>query len=307
MANDTTGLFQTLVVPASVDAAQFLRFQNAFLQAIYWDYQPIVASPYKDLTVTVPQVSEGDVADIGSGSIEPTDTKNNNFTITLDRHYSSSWVIKDMDSIRTPQDLSSKYILPRLEAVKRKMNRGIASLVTTTNFNSYSLISGAGADVFQRTDLAGCWKNLAAAGAPLDDVLNLAFLTSVTAYGNMTSDTNFSQQSIVGTSVSEAALQNARLMPLLGAMPYWDQHLAQYNAGDEPGIFMHRYAIAGVTADPPKAGPGVETTTMMIADKVPVQLQFGYSMEHVGWLFHMHCYWGTKVVRPELGSLVQTA
>jgi hypothetical protein len=307
MPNSTTGLFQTLVVPATAEAAQNLVFQNAFLGAIYWDYQPITAVPYQTLNVPIPDVNEGDVADIGAGSITPTDTTHSNVAITLDKHFSSSWVIKSWDQVRTPQDLATKYISPRLEAVRRKMNRSIAGLVTTGNFGTYSLISGSGADVFQRADLSGCWKNLAGAGVPLDDSTKLSFLTSVAAYGNMLGDSNFSQESIVGMTAAQAAQQQARLMPLLGARPYFDQHIGKFNANKEPGIFMHKYAIAGVTANPPSAGGAVQEVTMMIADKVPVQLQFGYSIEHVGWIFHMHCYWGVKVARPDFGSLTETA
>ena len=307
MANTTTGLFQTLVVPATAEAAQNLVYQNAFLGAIYWDYQPITAVPYQTLNVPIPDVSEGDVSDIGAGTINPTDTAHTNVAITLDRHFSSSWVVKDWDKIRTPQDLATKYVSPRLEAMKRKMNRSIAELVTTTNFATYSLISGAGADVFQRADLSGCWKNLAGQGVPLDDNQNLSFLTNVTAYGNMLGDSNFSQESIVGVSAATAAQQQAKLMPLLGARPYFDQHIAAYNSGKQPAIFMHRYAIAGVSADPPSAGGAVQEINFTIADKVPVQLQFGYSIEHVGWLFHLHCYWGVKVARADFGSLTETA
>lgn len=307
MANDTAGLFQTLVAPAAATAAQHLVFQNAFLSAIYWDYQPVVASPYQTLSVTVPSVSEGDVSDIGAGGLTPTDTKHSSSSITLDKHFSSSWVIKSFDGVRSPQDLTAKYIAPRLEALKRKMNRSIAALVTAANFNSYSLISGAGADVFQRADLAGCWKNLAGAGAPLDDAANLSFLTTTTAYGNMTSDTTFAQESMVGIRASEIAFQQARLAPLLGARVYWDQHLANFNASKEAGIFMHRYAIAGVTADPPSSGGAVNEMTILIADRVPVQLQFAYSLPDQGYLFNLHCFWGVKVVRPELGSITETA
>ena len=307
MANTTTGLFQTLVVPATAEAAQHLTYANAFLDAIYWDYRPIAATPYQTLNVPIPNVNEGDVADIGANTITPTDTDHANVAITLDKHFSSSWVIKAWDQIRTPQDLAAKYISPRLESLRRKMNRSIAELVTTTNFSSYSLISGSGADVFQRADLSACWKNLAGSGVPLDDVNNLSFLTNVTAYGNMLGDSNFAQESIVGVTAAQAAQQQARLMPLLGARPYFDQHIAAFNSGKQPGIFMHRYAIAGVTADPPSAGGAVQEVTMMIAGRVPVQLQFAYSIEHVGWLFHLHCYWGVKVARADFGSLTETA
>ena len=129
MANDTAGLFQTLVAPAAATAAQHLVFQNAFLRAIYWDYKPVVASPYKYLSVTVPTVSEADVADIGAGGLTPTDTAHSAFTITLDRHFSSSWVVKSFDDIRSPQDLSAKYIAPRLEALKRRIEAALGQLL----------------------------------------------------------------------------------------------------------------------------------------------------------------------------------
>src|SRR4051812_38342347 len=113
-------MFQTLLT-AATDAAAILRFRNAFLDAIYWDYQPIVAVPYQNLTVIVPTVSEGDVVDIGGGPLQPTDTDHGTATITLDHHFSSSFVVKSWDQIRTPVDLQKKYIAPRFEALKRKM------------------------------------------------------------------------------------------------------------------------------------------------------------------------------------------
>lgn len=305
MANTTTGLFQTLVAGMS-QAAEHVKFRNAFLDTIYWDYQPVVATPAKDLNVIVPTVSEGDVTDIGGGVLQPTDTDHSSVTITLDKHFSSSFVIKDWDQVRTPVALSQKYLQPRLEALKRKMNRSIALLVNTTNFADYTLVSGSGADVFARADLATCWYNLTNAGVPVDDTANLFFITNPLAYSNMLASTAFTQESLVGVSAAEAGLQRAVLFNQYGATVMYDQHIANYNSNKQAGILFHRYAIAGVTADPPAGGPGVDEMSMMIGP-VPVQVQMQYSMKDQGWLINIHCFWGVKVVRSAYASLLETA
>jgi len=304
VANDTTGLFHTIVAATS-QAAAHLQYRNAFLDAIYWDYQPIVAIPYSTLTVVIPTVSEGDVTDIGNGPINPTDTRNSTASIVLDKHFSTSFVIKSWEQIRTPVQLRDKYIAPRLEAFKRKMNRGIAELVNTTNFATYTLISGSGADVFDRADIAGAWANLAGAGVPVDDSGNMSLITNVTAYSKMLAATTFNQESIVGVSEAEAVQRRAVIEQQYGARVYWDQHIGVYNSGKQPGILMHRYAMAGVTADP-ASNPDIDETTIMVG-KVPLQVQMEYSLKDQGHIVHMHAYWGIKVVRADFGSLIETA
>lgn len=305
MANDTASLFQTLVAATSV-ASEHVKYRNAFLDAIYWDYQPVVATPYQTLNVLIPTVSEGDVADIGAGDLTPTDTDHDPVAIVLDRHYSSSFVIKAWDQVRTPVALAQKYIEPRLEALKRKINRSIAELVTTTNFATYSLISGSGADVFARADIAGAWNNLAGGGVPVEDTRNMTFITNTLAYSNMLASTSFTSEAVVGVTEAEASLQRAVLANQFGARVLYDQHIANYNSGKQAGIYMHRHAIAGVTADPPPSGQGVEEMAMMLGP-VPVQVQMQYSLINQGWLINIHCYWGVKVARAAYASLLETA
>lgn len=306
MANDTSGLFQTLVAAATM-ASENVKFRNAFLSTIYWDYRPVEAAVGRSLEINIPTVSEGDVTDIGSGDLQPTDTDHDNVTITLDKHFSSSWIIKSWDQIRTPENLATKYLQPRLEALKRKMNRSIAQLITTTNFATHTLISGSSADVFDRADIASAWQNLFDAGVPVDDTANMAFVTNGTAYGKMLAATAFTSEAVVGVNASEASLQRAVLFNQYGAMVIPDQHIAVYNSGKQPGIFFHRHAIAGVTANPPSSGPGIDEMSMMVGTNVPVQFQAQYNMLKQGWVFNLRCFWGVKVVRAAYGSLLETA
>lgn len=307
MANDTTGLFQSLVAGASM-AARELRYQNAFLDSIYWDYKPEAQSPFTSLYVTVPTVNEGDVVDIGSGTLQPADTNHSSVTISFDKHFSSSFIIKDWDRARTPVNLKEKYIQPKLEGLMRKVNSTIAALVNTTNFSTYTLISGSGADLFNRADISGAWKNLAEAGAPLEDDGNMCLVTNATAFANMLSDANFINQYIVGDGAAVDAQQRAKVRTLYGCDVKFDQHIAVYNSGKQPGIMMHRYAIAGVTA--PLLSPddsSVKTMSFKLKGKLPVQMQTQYSLKDQGWLVNLHTWWGVKVVRPELASLLETA
>jgi hypothetical protein len=307
VANDTGGLFQTLVAGASL-ASQELHYQNAFVDAIYFDYKPEPQQPYTGLNVIIPSVNESDVTDVGSGPLQPADTNHSNVQIPFDKHFSTSFVIKAWDVVRTPVDLKTKFIKPKLEALLRKVNRTLAALVTTTNFPTYTLISGSGADLFNRSDITGAWKNLAGAGAPTEDDGNMFFITNPTAYGNMLSDTNWIQAYAVGDANAISAQRSAKMRTQYGCELRYDQHIANYNSGKQAGIFMHRYSIAAVTSPPmPSGDPSVKETTFRLKGQLPVQMQMQYSLKDQGWLINLHSWWGCKVVRPELASLIETA
>jgi hypothetical protein len=308
VANPTTGLFQT-VVAASNAAASNLQFKNSFVDAIYWDYQPVVATPFTVLNVIVPTVNEGAVVDIQSGPIQPVDYSYNQAAITLNRNFSVSIVVKDWDKVRTPADLQRIFIQPNLEALLRKINRTIVGLFTAANFPNYTLFTGnsATASDFSRTDIGTAWQNLVNAGVPVDtDAGNVHLLVNPLSYATMLADNNFNQQFIVGDVAAVNAQQKARLTSLYGATVAYDQMLTPFNAGHQPAVLMHRYAVAAVTANPPPGGGNIMETYIKLKNQIPVQIQFGYSLQDQGWVIHMHACWGLAVVRPEMASLFQS-
>jgi hypothetical protein len=300
-------MFQTLVAASSA-ASQNLTFPNAFVKSVYWDYQPVVASPYTTLNVLIPTVNEGNVVDIQAGPIQPVDYTYNSVSITFDKHFSESFVIKSWDQIRTPADLERLFVRPALEALFRKVNRTIAAQFTSTNFNSYTTVTGAGTSAWARADLTKAWNNLANAGVPVGDTANMAFITAPRAYGNLLSDSTFIYQYIVGEQNRAAAQDEAKLRTIYGCNVQWDPHLTAASGTADTGCFFHRYAIACVTANPPSNNsPAVEETTIMVGDYMPVQIQMAYSMQDQGWVIHLHFYWGLKVARPEMGQYMVTS
>lgn len=320
--NQLGGLFQTLVAAAS-QAAENLTYENALVDAIYWNFKPVVATPNTTLNVIIPTVNEADVADIGNGPLSPTDTDHNSVSVPFNRHFSTSFIIKSWDQSRTPQDLERTYLRPRMEALLRAVNKTIAGLITTTNFGTsatpvagYSLITGATSQYFVRSDINQCWENLVNEGVPTDDPGNLFFITSPTAYGGMLGDQTMSYQYIVGDRTAQEVQQRAKLALIFGAEPRYDQHFGQltvangFTSGRQPGALLHRYAIAGVTAQPAPTDQQqgtVQEQIIWLKNVLPVQMQVGYSLPQQGTIVHLHCYWGCTVARADFASLIQSA
>lgn len=302
MANTLDNLFQTLLA-ATNDSARVLKFQNTFIESIFWGNEPVAAAPYTTLNVIVPTVDESDVNDIGGGPLQPSDTRHGGFPVSLNKRFSTSFIVKTWDQGRSAADLRSIYVDARLEAFARKINRTIAAIVNTTNFANYTIISGAGADKFERADLTNAWVNLANIGAPMER-LNLT--TSALAYGNMLGDSNFINQYIVGDTAAVAAQQRAKLMTLYGANVRYDQHLEKFNSGKEPGVMYHPYAIAGLRREPTMLGSPVNESVVNVFG-IPVLVQMEPQMKDGGWLVNYEAWWGVAPARTELATLLQTA
>lgn len=308
--NNLDAMFQTLVAANSAMQDAF-SFENTFIDSIYWDNRSIAASPFTNLNVIVPNVFESDTVDISSGPIQPTDLNDYYFQVPFDKNYSNSFVIKEWDQGRTPMEIMRKFVQPRIEGFRRKINHTIAPLFNTTNFPNYSIISGAGADVFQRADIAKAWVNLAAVGVPLDDVRNVSFTTSPLAYGNMMAATEFLQQYVVTDSVAKSVQQKAQMVPAYGAQVRYDQHLTPWTAGQEPGVLYHRYAVAGVTAPVAtmanQGAASVVKESSLRVGPIDLRMQVWYSPDDQGVKVHYNCWWGVAPARKECVVLLQTA
>ena len=308
MANSTASLFQTVLAAANL-ATESLRYKNAFADAIYWDMKPVVATPFTVMNVIIPTVNEGGVVDIQSGPLQPVDYSYNPASIPLNKNFSVSIVVKSWDQVRTPADLQRLFIQPNMEALLRKINRTIVGLFNAANFPAYALFTGTSttASDFTRADIGVAWQNLVNAGVPVDtDPANVRMLVNPLSYSTMLSDSAFNQQFIVGETAAIQAQQKAVLQMLYGATVDYDQMMVPFNAGHQPAILMHKYAVAGVTAFPPPLGGEIMESYVKLKNVIPVQIQFAPSMQDQGWVIHMHAMFGIAVVRPEMASLFQS-
>jgi hypothetical protein len=313
--NPNANLFMTVL--AAQNAAQdVLKFENTFLERIYWDHRPQVAQPYETLRIVVPTLNEGNVVDIGLGPLQPTDYSYLTADVKLKHNFADTYVVKEWDAVRTSIDLQTKFFAPRFEEMLRAMNRSAIALMIASNFStsgtppSYTLFTGTGTvpNQITRADLATAWTNLANAGVPMGNA-DVSLIVNPFTFGQFLADNNFTQALYVGDAAAVAAQQRAMLAPMLGVVPYYDQMLAAFNAGKAPAVMMHKYAIAGVTArlGTNTARPGVYETVVYLKGVIPCRIQIAYSLTDQGDIVNFGCLCGFAVVRPDMASLFQSA
>lgn len=304
MANSTDKLFMTLLAATS-EASQALKYQNTFIESIFWKHKPVVAAPYTVLNVIVPTVNEANTVDIGSGPLQPHDLAHTSYPVPLNHNFSTSFKVGSWDQSLTPYDMRKEYIDAELEGFARKINRLIASLFTAANFPNYSIVGGAGADAWARADLSAMWANLANAGVP--DMQRTHFVTSTLAYSNMLADSTFINQYIVGEGAAVQAQQKAKLSTQYGASVEYDQHLAKFSAGKEPGVLYHPYAVAGVKQAPVYLNAaGIKESSVDVFG-IPTVVQMAPDIKDQGWIINYRAGFGVAPARTEMATLGQTA
>jgi hypothetical protein len=300
-----TGIFETLVVPAGIEAAKALRYTKAAISSIFWGYRSTHGTIGQTMNINIPVVNQGNVSDIGSGAIKPMPRDHNTVPIVLGLHPSNSFPIQNWDQVRTPIELQELYMEPAMEELLRQCNSYVTSLFTAANFNSNPTVTSTVANEFARADLAGMWGTLTNLGVRTDDVRNLQFLTNPISYATMFADTSFYSAQIVGEDEAKRVQHMALVAPQLNATLKFDQQMTPVG-GKYPGVFFHRFAVAGVTVIPPANDTGgfVKETFLTPFPEVPgfrIQLQMWYDPNAQGHMIHMHAMLGVKLVRPEMG------
>lgn len=311
MPNQLTGIFETLIAPAAIEAAAALKYTKATLGSIFWDYQSTHGSIGQTLNVNIPVVNQGDTSDIGSGPLQPSDTDHTTVAIVISNHPSVSFIIRDWDKVRTPVQLRTLYMQPKLESLLRYTDQLLTSQITPANFNYYPPVTSTVANEFARADLATMWANLAQAGVPVYDSGNLFMLTNPVVYSTMFADQSFYQAYVVGETAAEQIQQKALVVPQLNAVVKFDQQIGKDVNSKQTGLFFHKYAMAGLCVVPPSnkgIGPIEETYIRPVGDApgFVVQVQAQYDIMEQGTVINMHTMLGTKVTRPEYGSYGHT-
>ena len=309
MSNNLTGLFETVIAAAS-KAALAPKFKCAFLDSIYTDYRSQYGEVGQTVNINIPIINENTVNNIGNGAIITSDLNHTPTTLVINQNLQTAVIIKSFDQNRTVQDLQALYMDGKIEDIRRKINRAIANLATPTNFSTYSTITSAATNAFQRVDIAAGWKNLTNAGAPINPQ-DMFFITTPTAYSTMMSDTsstgNFVQQYVVGDQAAQAA-RDAYLMPMYQTQLLYDQQ-AVVTSAKQTGLYFHRYAIGAVPVlQKPMDNPAIQESTIYLGSNPageptwPVKIQMWADPEGQGMKINLMAMFALSVVRPEFGS-----
>jgi hypothetical protein len=315
MSNNLSGIFET-VVAAGARAAAAPKFKNAFLDAIYTDWQSGYGKVGNTININIPIVNENAVNNVGNGNIIVSDTNHTSVQLTINQNLQEAFVIKAFDQNRTVEELQSLYMDGWIESIKRKINRSIANLATSSVFSNYTTITSAATNSFQRADIAAAWNNLTSAGAPIN-VEDMFFVTTPKAWSIMTSDTssagNFVQQYVVGEQAAEAARQG-HLMPAYMTQLKYDQQAIVTSAGKQTALYFHRYAIGAVPVlAQPLNDPYIQESVIYLGSTPdgkgtwPLTIQMWNDPYNQGKVVNLMAMFALGVPRPEFGSYLISA
>lgn len=303
MANNVSGIFETLVVPAATASAQAARYRNPMIDYCFVDYRGITGTIGQTMNINIPIVDETDVNQIGNGPIQLTDTNHTPKSITINTNMSDSKRIQQFDQIRTPLDLQRLYTDAMVESVLRKTNRQIANLVTSASATATnSSQTGTLLDELSRADVATAWGTLIGQGAPEVEG-DLFCVTHHVPYAKALADTtnNWIQQYVIGQPAAEKVQQTARFMPQYGMLLDYDQTMPLAPSVHYYAFAFHRFAIGLLPVLQPQADTGgyVRETTIYPRPDMPFRIQLWYDPTAQGYVLHINCVFGLAVIRPE--------
>jgi hypothetical protein len=248
MPNTVSGFYQTLVAAAS-EASATLVGQTTFLDQVQLDYKPEAATLGQTLNVVIPSQTTGSVTDIGLTDFTITDTGETTVPIVFNSHPALAYVIRDFEQFNSPLSIRAAFLDSYIKGIAEYVNTDIVSLITPTNFNSYTPLQSA---IFRQVDGPSMIQGvatLANAKVPVGDLGNFFLTAHPTPYFNMAGATFWSANSQVGYQIATEVRRKAMLGEQFGAMTEYDQampgNVATAVTGTSVGVTSASTAVTG--------------------------------------------------------------
>ena len=214
MANTISAFFENLVAATS-GFNRAVVGETSFLDGVYTAVQPEVAG--RDAkTITIPFPDFGSFTDWGSTDPTFTDVAPSSVVLDFVNHPGAGTVIRDLEEWQTGVDIREKFLDPMYMRAAEYLNSQLAGLITAANFNVNPVIAGATAAAVSTTEIVNAWDLLADQKVPLGNIEDLNLFVHNNVKRRMLTDTNFTQESMVGINAAEASRQKASLRPAFG-------------------------------------------------------------------------------------------
>lgn len=309
MSSPGTAFYQTLAAAFS-QANATLVGPTKVLETVYIDYRPEVLNDIgQTLNIPLPASATNSVADVGTGDFVFTVPSAATVPVVINQHPAYAFVINDFDRFNTPADIRTVFLDSALKGILEYVNRDIASLFTTANFNAYAAITGTAGEVVE-ADMAKAWGTLATNKIPVRDLGNLFLTVAPTVYANMSGDTYWTANSQVGFQIAGEIRRSGFLGTQWGAIVDFDMDMPKSTSGSPvvtayTDALYHRHAIALVTRPLPTPDTSVvEPMILMLKGILPIRLMVGYNQLKGGWVTTVDCGYGRAVVRPDHGIII---
>lgn len=203
-------------------------------------------------------------------------------TITLNKHYESSFIVEDLVKVQSAYDLRSDYTQAAAYAIAEKVDSDLATNMTSTWKTAGQTVGAYGTAISDAVVLAAN-RYLSENKAPRTD---RSFVVHPKGEAELLAIDKFVRYDALGTG---EAIKNGKLGTIYGVEVFMSQNLVYLDtATDEYNhLFFHKEAWA-------------------IAMQMQPRTQAQYKQEHLGWLVTVDVLYGHGALRSNFGYVVKS-
>lgn len=202
-------------------------------------------------------------------------------TITLNKHYESSFIVEDLVKVQSNYETRSDYTQAAAYAISEKIDANIAADMTTAWKTASQTIGTYGTAISDAVILA-VNRYLSEAKAPRTD---RSLVVHPKGEAELLAIDKFVRYDALGTG---EAIKNGKLGTIYGAEVFMSQNLVYLDTATDEynSLFFHKEAFA-------------------IALQMEPRTQAQYKQEYLGWLVTVDVLYGLANLRSNFGYVVK--
>jgi N4-gp56 family major capsid protein len=202
-------------------------------------------------------------------------------TITINRHYESSFLVEDLVKTQSAYDLRSDYTQAAAYAIAEKIDGDLATSMTT-EFKSDGYVIGTYGTAISDALILSVNRYLSENKAPRTD---RSLVVHPKGEAEMLALDKYVRYDALGTG---DAIKNGKLGTIYGAEVFMSQNLVWLDTATDEynSLFIHKEAWA-------------------VALQMEPRTQAQYKQEYLGWLVTVDVLYGQNQLRPGFGYVVK--
>lgn len=202
-------------------------------------------------------------------------------TITINKHYESSFVVEDLVKIQSKYDLRSDYTQAAAYAIAEKIDSDLATSMTTA-WKTASQAYGAYGTALNDTLILAVNRYLSENKAPRSDRV---IVVHPKGEAEMLAIDKYVRYDSLGTG---EAIKSGKIGTLYGSEVYMSQNLVYLDTATDEynSLFFHKEAWAIALQQEPRT-------------------QAQYKQEHLGWLVTVDVLYGQTALRSNFGFVLK--
>lgn len=205
-------------------------------------------------------------------------------TITINRHYESSFIVEDLVKVQSAFDLRSDYTQAAAYAISEKIDSDLAAGMTT-EFKSDGYAYGAYGTALNDTLILAVNRYLTENKAPRSDRV---IVVHPKGEAEMLAIDKYVRYDSLGQPAGENPTKVGKIGQLYGAEVFVTQNLVYLDTATDEynSLFFHKEAWA-------------------VALQMEPRTQAQYKQEHLGWLVTVDVLYGHTQLRPGFGYVLK--